>query len=487
MTEAKHYDVIVVGAGLSGICAGYHLQKTCPTKTYAILEAREALGGTWDLFRYPGIRSDSDMYTLGFSFKPWKNAQAIADGPAILEYLNETAAENGIDEKIRFNTRVRRVEWSSEKQQWTVVSKVKGKRALQRLTCNYLIGCSGYYRYDGAYQPDFVGQDDFQGTIVHPQFWDESLDYANKRVVVIGSGATAVTLVPEMAKTAAHVTMLQRSPTYVVSMPQVDTKAERLKKLLPEKVAYELIRAKNVMYQLLTYQLARRAPGFVAKNLVGEVKAAMKDGYDVEKHFTPSYDPWDQRVCMVPDGDLFVAINEGRASVVTDHIERFTATGIRLKSGAEIPADIIVTATGLELQLMGGGTLSVDGEDVNPGERLLYKGSMMNDVPNAVLCTGYTNASWTLKAELSIEYVCRLINYMDHRGYGVFCPRLNDPTVKRLPVVDFKSGYIQRAIGTVPWQGDRAPWRLHQNYLLDRRMFRHTKLEDGVLEFTAAQ
>lgn len=460
----EHFDVVVIGAGLSGIGAGYHLQTKSPDRSYVILEGRDRLGGTWDLFRYPGIRSDSDMYTLGFSFRPWTDAKAIADGPAILRYLEDTAREYGIDRHIRYRHRVKRADWSSADARWTVVVEHDGME--RRFTCAFLFACTGYYDYARGYMPDFPGASDFRGQIVHPQFWTDEIDYAGKRVVVIGSGATAVTLVPELAKRAAHLTMLQRSPTYIVARPSEDAIANCLRRWLPSKAAYAVTRWKNVLLQQYFYRIARKHPDKAKERIVDMVRQELGPDYDVGTHFTPSYKPWDQRLCLVPDADLFAAIREGKAEVVTDAIERFTANGIRLASGRELEADLVVTATGLELQLMGGIPVSVDGEEVRWSDRMTYKGMMFSDVPNFAIAFGYTNASWTLKADLTAAYVTRLLNAMNKRGMRQVTPRLAAP-VEPLPFLDFTSGYVQRAMAQFPRQGSRKPWRLHQNYLRD--------------------
>lgn len=478
-----HFDVLVVGAGLSGIGAGYHLQTKCPRKTYAILEARDAIGGTWDLFRYPGIRSDSDMYTLGYSFRPWKGEKAMADGPSILEYIRDTAREYGIDRHIRFGHQVERVSWSSDTGLWTVEARVKDKGELTRLSCRFLFMCSGYYDYDAGYTPEFQGVERFRGRIVHPQKWTDDVAYAGKRVVVVGSGATAVTLVPELAKTAAHVTMLQRSPTYILALPGSDRVARWLDRRLPSGVAYEIARWKNVGRSMAFFKFSRRFPEPAKKWIVGEARRSLGPGFDVEPHFTPRYSPWDQRLCVVPDGDLFDAIKSGRAEVVTDHIETFTETGLKLKSGKELEADIVVTATGLKLKLLGGAKISVDGRDVELGRALMYKGALFRDVPNLAIAIGYTNASWTLKCDLTCEYVCRLLNYMARNGHRTCAPRLKDLGMTEEPVIDLTSGYVQRSRSEIPRQGAKAPWRVYQNYFLDLLGLKYGSVEDGVIEF----
>jgi cation diffusion facilitator CzcD-associated flavoprotein CzcO len=485
--QSEHFDVLIVGAGLSGIGAGYHLQQKCPSKSFALLEGRDCIGGTWDLFRYPGIRSDSDMFTLGYSFKPWTNPKAIADGPSILNYVRDTATENGIDKKIRFRHKVKRASWSTPDARWNVeAERTSGEGATEmvRFTCNFLFVCSGYYRYEDGYTPEFLGRDDFKGEIVHPQKWPEALDYAGKRVVVIGSGATAVTLVPEMAKLAAHVTMLQRSPTYVVARPAQDELAIKLRKRLGNSIAYHLIRWRNVMFSMYFFQLARRQPERVKKLILGGVRMALGPDYDVATHFNPRYNPWDQRLCLVPDGDLFNSIREKRASVATCEIDRFTEKGIRLKDGSELEADIIVTATGLVVQMLGGMEVAVDGRAVDFARTLNYKGMMYSDVPNLASTFGYTNASWTLKCDLTCEYVCRLLNYMDRRGYKQCMPHNVDPTIEELPSLSFSSGYVQRALAKMPKQGSKRPWRLYQNYALDLVTLRFGKVNDGVMRYS---
>ena len=479
-----HLDVLVVGAGLSGIGAGCHLQTNCPDKTYAILEARDSLGGTWDLFRYPGIRSDSDMYTLGYSFRPWSEAKAIADGPSILSYVRETARDYGVDRKIRFNHRVVRAEWSTADARWTVEAKRGDTEETVLFTCGFLFMCSGYYRYDSGYTPDFPGVDRFQGPVVHPQHWNGDVDYAGKRVVVIGSGATAVTLVPAMAETAAHVTMLQRSPSYVVSLPAEDPIAKLARRLLPAKLAYSIVRWKNVLITMAVFQLSRRRPRAVRKLIRKGVEGRLPAGYDIDTHFNPRYNPWDQRMCLVPDGDLFESICDGRASVVTDEVARFTETGLELASGDELEADLIVSATGLNLLVVGGMQIVVDGREVEIPKTMGYKGMMLSGVPNLALALGYTNASWTLKCDLTCEYVCRLLKHMDEHGYRQCTPQNRDPSVTEQPFIDFSSGYIVRAIHTFPKQGSKPPWRLYQNYARDILALKYGTLEDGAMEFS---
>ena len=482
---SEHLDVLIVGAGLSGIAAAYHLKARNPGKRYAILEAREALGGTWDLFRYPGIRSDSDMYTLGYSFRPWSSEKAIADGPDILNYVRDTARELGIDREIRFRHRVVRADWSSQDARWTVDVARADTGATVQLTCGFLFMCAGYYSYEQGYAPEFAGAADFRGRIVHPQFWTDDIDYAGKRVVVIGSGATAVTLVPAMAPTAAHVTMLQRSPTYVVSRPAVDRVAERLKRTLPASVAHDAARWKNVLLGSAFYNFCKRFPAAARRMIEKGVKAQLPPDYDTATHFSPTYNPWDQRLCLVPDGDLFRAIRQGTVEVVTDHIERFTATGIRLKSGRELPADLIITATGLRMQFLGGMEVTVDGKPVVPAQTRVYKGAMLSGVPNLAMAVGYTNASWTLKCELIAQYVARLIEHMDRHGLAS-CVPTPGPDVGDEPMMDLASGYIQRAQAQFPRQGSKVPWKLYQNYLRDTVMLRRGTVDERGLVFSAA-
>ncbi len=482
----EHVDVLIVGAGLSGIGAGYHLQESCPGRSYLILEGRDCTGGTWDLFRYPGIRSDSDMYTLGYSFRPWTHANAIADGPTILNYVRDTAREAGIDKRIRFNHKVKSANWSSADARWTVDAEIGAAGETVQLSCNFLFMCSGYYSYKGGYTPEFPGIARFAGRVVHPQKWTPDIEYAGKRVVVIGSGATAVTLVPEMAKQAAHVTMLQRSPTYVVSRPAKDRIANGLRRWLPAKTAYHITRWKNVLLGMYFFRLCKRRPDFVKKMIVDGIQAAIGTKTDVAKHFTPRYKPWDQRLCLVPDGDLFRAIYTGKASVVTDHIDTFTEKGIKLKSGAELEADLVVTATGLNLNVLGDLSLTVDGKTLDPAKTFNYKGMMYSDVPNMASSFGYTNASWTLKCDLTCEYVCRILNHMAKHGYRQCTPRNHDPSITAEPWIDFTSGYVQRSLDIFPKQGSKAPWRLHQNYARDLLALRFGKVDDGVMEFSGA-
>jgi monooxygenase len=477
---AEHLDVLIVGAGLSGIGAAFHLQTLCPDRSYAVLEGRAAIGGTWDLFRYPGIRSDSDMYTLGYRFKPWVGAKAIADGPSILSYIRETATEHGIDRHIRFDTRVVSAAWDSAAAAWTVTVERGAERVRDTLTCGFLYLCSGYYDYARGHAPDFRDQERFGGRIVHPQFWPDDLNVAGKRVVVIGSGATAVTLVPELAKTAALVTMLQRSPSYVVARPSEDAVARVLRRVLPAGWAYGATRWKNVLLGGFFFNQMRKHPALAKKRLLGWVRDHLGPEYDVDRHFTPRYDPWDQRLCLVPDADLFAAIRDERASVVTDTIDRFTPDGIMLSSGETLPVDVVVTATGLELKLMGGIALSVDGQAIDPAQHYAYKGMMFSDVPNLALAFGYTNASWTLKADLTSAYVCRLLNTMRRRGVRQATPRLSDKAMDEAEFLEFTSGYIERARHTLPKQGAKAPWRLHQSYTRDLFQLRFGSVDDDM-------
>jgi monooxygenase len=482
----EHVDVLIVGAGLSGIGAGCHLQDRCPDKTYAILEARESIGGTWDLFRYPGVRSDSDMYTLGYSFRPWRGAKAIADGPSILSYVRETAREYGVEEKVRFHHRVVRAEWSSQDARWTVEAERTDTGDTVWLSCGFLLACSGYYRYDEGYTPELPGAERFAGRIVHPQRWSEDVEYAGRHVVVVGSGATAVTLVPAMAQSAAHVTMLQRSPTYIASLPSEDPLAKRLGRVLPASAAYTVMRWKGVLLMMLSFQYSRRRPQAMKALLRRGLERQLPPGFDIDRHFTPTYNPWDQRLCVVPDGDLFEAIREGRASVVTDRIETFTERGLKLASGAELEADLVVTATGLNLLALGGMEIAVDGREVKLSETMNYKGMMLSGVPNLGLAAGYTNASWTLKCDLTHEYVCRLLRHMDEHGYRQCTPHNRDPSVTERPFIDLASGYVLRSIDQFPKQGSKAPWRLYQNYALDIVSLRYGALEDGAMEFSSA-
>ena len=484
---SEHVDVVVVGAGLSGIGAGYHLQTMSPDRSYVILEGRESLGGTWDLFKYPGVRSDSDMHTLGFSFKPWTEAKSIADGPSILKYLKQTVSQFGIDKHIRYGQLVTKAQWSTDDAQWTVTSTNKATGVTNIYTCSFLFMCSGYYSYKKGHTPEFTGRERFKGTIVHPQEWPTDLDYAGKRVVVIGSGATAVTIVPSMADKAAHVTMLQRSPTYMVSRPDHDVLANRMRKVLPPKMAYNLTRFKNTWRQQLVYNKTRTDPNKVKQLLLGGIQLELGAEYDIAKHFTPNYNPWDQRLCLVPNGDFFKAMREGKASVVTDHIASFTETGIQLASGEHLDADIIVTATGLELVTLGEMDFFVDGNQVDFAKTWTYKGFAYSDIPNMASTFGYINASWTLRSDLTAEYVCRLLNHMRKKGVAQCTPRLReqDRNMKERPWIDgFSSGYMQRMMHRMPRQGDHEPWINPQNYRRDKKMFKHSPIDDGVMQFS---
>jgi monooxygenase len=480
----EHIDVVIIGAGLSGIGAGYRLQTRCPRKRYVIFEARDQLGGTWDLFRFPGVRSDSDMFTLGYPFRPWKNAKAIADGPAILKYLRETAQEFGIDRHIRFQHRVHSASWSSEQAHWLLEIKAPNGETLQ-CTCDFLYGCTGYYRYDAGYEPSFPCADRFHGQVVHPQHWPEDLDYAGKKVVVIGSGATAVTLVPAMARTAAHVTMLQRSPSYLLSLPARDPLAGLLRRWLPASIVHRFVRWKNILVSLGIYQLSRRAPATARRLLREGAAKSLPQGYEVDKHFNPRYQPWDQRLCLVPDADFFKAVRKGRASVVTDQIETFTERGVRLQSGQELDADIIVTATGLQLLALGSVRLAVDGAPVDPGQTFIYKGTMLSNVPNFAFCIGYTNASWTLRADLASTFVCRLLRHMDRHGYRTCMPVGNLASLRAKPLLQLTSGYVLRAAANLPKQATQKPWLIRQNYILDLFTMKLSRLEDGIIRFGA--
>jgi monooxygenase len=483
---ANHIDVLIIGGGLSGIAAAYHLQKKCPKKTFAILEARPRIGGTWDLFQYPGIRSDSDMFTLGYSFRPWMEGEAIANGDKILDYIKQTAVEFGIDKKIQFGMRAKRAVWSTRNATWTIAAERAEDGETVPITCNFLFACSGYYNYEAGYLPSFAGSERFTGQVIHPQKWPEDLQYDAKQVVVIGSGATAVTLVPALAARAAKVTMLQRSPTYVFSRPNRDRLANFLRRNLPSNLSYALIRWRNILFGIYFFRLCKRSPERVKKWLLKQIQTALGPDFDVAKHFTPRYNPWDQRMCLVPDGDLFEAIKSKKAEVVTDEIQNFTEHGIQLKSGAELPADIIIAATGLNLIALGGMQIIIDGRAVDPAKSLSYRGTMYSGIPNLASAFGYTNASWTLKCELTCDYVCRLLNYMDKKGTQVCVPQKEDPSVQEEPWLNLNSGYILRVADKLPKQGSKMPWRLRQNYVLDIMNLRHGSLEDGVMQFSQA-
>jgi cation diffusion facilitator CzcD-associated flavoprotein CzcO len=479
-----HVDVLIVGAGLSGIGAAHTISTQFPQRSYAILEARDAIGGTWDLFRYPGVRSDSDMHTLGYRFRPWEAARAIADGPAILDYVRDTARADGTDAHIRYHHTVVHASWSTPDARWTVEVLRTDTGETVHLTASFLFLCPGYYNYDKGYTPEFPGIGDFAGQVVHPQFWPEDLDYTGKKVVVIGSGATAVTLVPALTDKAEHVTMLQRSPTYIAALPGEDPIAKGLHKVLPKRVVFPLVRWKNILLFILNYQLSRRHPALMKTLIRKGQERLLPAGYDIDTHFTPAYNPWDQRICVVPDGDLFAAISAGTADIVTDHIDTFTPTGIRLTSGQELDADIVVTATGLEMQLLGGMGVTVDGEEADLTTSLAYRATMLSGIPNTVFVIGYTNASWTLKADLVGQFVGRLLSYMDERGYTMVVPENTDPTVREVPLMDFQAGYVLRALDRMPKAGNKAPWQLKQNYALDLIPLRYGKFDDGALRFS---
>lgn len=478
-----NFDVLIIGAGISGIGAACHLSRQCPSKRVAILERRKDLGGTWDLFKYPGIRSDSDMFTFGYNFRPWTDTRTLADGPSIKQYVTDTAREHGVDKKIHFGRKVTGASWDSDTQQWTISVTNEASGEAESWTTRFIMLCTGYYNYDRGYRPEFPGEEDFKGPIVHPQHWPEDLDYTGKRVVIIGSGATAVTLLPAMAEDTAHITMLQRTPTYILPLPGVDPMARRLMGVLPEMVAYRLMRSRNIAMQWLSYVASRTFPEQTRNLILRVVRRQLRGKVGLE-HFTPDYYPWDQRMCVVPDGDLFRVLRNGRASIVTDHIDRFTEHGIRLKSGRELEADIIVTATGLDLQMLGGMTLNVDGKPHRPQDGMLYKSVLIEGVPNAAMVIGYINASWTLRADLAAEYLCRLIKHMDRNGYAVATPVDTENSKTDETVMgSLKSGYIQRATDRMPRQGSHGPWRLTHDYYRDITMLRKAPIEDGYLRF----
>ncbi len=476
-------DLVIIGAGLSGIGAAVHLKKALPDASYTILEAREQLGGTWDLFRYPGIRSDSDMFTLGYSFRPWTDPKAIADGASILAYIRETAEAYGVDRHITYRRRVERATWSTTEARWEIEARDPSTGELHRVYARFLFSCTGYYDYAEGYTPELPGRETFRGRIVHPQKWTEDIRYDDARVVVIGSGATAVTLVPALAKRAAHVTMLQRSPSYVLSLPSKDRFASRAQAKLSKTQAYRLTRWKNVLFSMGFYEFCRRAPARSRRYIVDHMTRKFGGSVDRERDLSPAYDPWDQRLCLVPDGDLFKAVKSGRASVVTDHIDTFTETGIRLRSGRELPADLVVTATGLKLKFGGGAKLEVDGREVSLQSCTVYKGLMLSDVPNLAFVIGYTNASWTLKGDLPAQYVCRLLTHMRKKKYAVVTPRRSEDEAGQEPLIHLSSGYVQRAQAALPHQGSRTPWKLFQNYPVDLAFLRLGRIEDGVLRF----
>jgi len=482
--ENNHTDVIIIGAGISGIAAAYNLKKSCPNKSFLLLEGRSSIGGTWDLFQYPGIRSDSDMCTMGYRFKPWVGRKVVADGPSILQYLKDIVTENSIDQYIRFNRMVDSVSWSKENKQWSLSINTNNDYPTDNLTCDFILFCGGYYNYDQGYKPAFPGEEDFKGEIIHPQQWPSNLDYKNKKVVVIGSGATAVTIIPSMADHTDHITMLQRSPTYYIIGPEEDPLGNFFRKYTTDRLAYIIVRWKNILFsQWFFFNQARARPKKVKAWLISEIKNKLKPDYDIDKHFTPQYNPWDQRICLVPGGDFFNAINEDKASVVTDQIERFTENGITLKSGEKLDADIIITATGLNMEVAGDMKIIVDGNDLDISSKMFYKSMMIADVPNMVVTFGYTNASWTLKADLTAEYTCRLINYIDTKGFD-YCMAITDESVEEKGVwLDFTSGYVERAKHKFPKQGARAPWTNTQQYLSDLIALRYGKIKDKDLKF----
>lgn len=482
MTSMKqdYVDVLIVGAGVSGIAAAHYLQERCPSKTYAILEARSAMGGTWDLFQYPGIRSDSDLYTFGYSFRPWLEDEAFASGAKIKAYVEDTARENGIDKNIRFNHRIVTAAWDSKTALWTVTAEADGQS--KTMTCHVLYMCAGYYNYAEGYLPKWDGTSDFGGQIIHPQAWPENLDYTDKKIVVIGSGATAVTLIPSLAQAAAHVTMLQRSPTYIIEMPARDGMAVFTKKILGAKISHTLMRWKNILRTIFYFQLARRFPKYMKKQIMAGATTALGPDFKTSVHLNPSYDPWDQRVCVDKDGEMFAAIRSGKADIVTDRIANFTQTGVALESGIELDADIVIAATGLNMQFMGGVDLSVDGTPLDLSQTYMYKGMMFSGLPNVFYSVGYTNASWTLKCELIARYACRLINAMDKQGKQIITPEADDSIVPQ-PALDLQSGYIFRAEKILPKQGLDAPWRVHQNYVLDKLSLGMGSLKDKAMTF----
>ena len=483
----EHFDVVIIGAGLSGIGAGYAVQTHCKGKRYAILEGRDVIGGTWDLFRYPGVRSDTDMYTLGYSFRPWTQPYSMADGASILQYVRDTAREFGIDQHIRFKHQVRSAAWSSDTARWTVEADVGPEKTAVTYTCGFLYLCSGYYDYAEGFAPQWPGQDEFAGQVIHPQFWPPSLDYAGKQVVIVGSGATAVTLVPSMSDKAAHVTMLQRSPSYVASLPSADSVANALHRWLPTKLAHKLARGKSVAFAMAFFTLCRSKPAFAKKLLRAGVAKQLPADFDMHTHFKPRYEPWDERVCFVRDGDLFHAVTAGRASIETDSIERFTRDGLILSSGKILKADVVVTATGLKLKTCAGMNFSVDGRAVDLGKTYAYQGMMLSGVPNMAFCVGYTNASWTLRADLASRYVTRLINYMAHSGQPICLPSCDESTMTPEPLIGLRSGYVLRSVASFPKQGASAPWRMAQNYLVDLINLRWRSVTHQNLVFSRAK
>jgi cation diffusion facilitator CzcD-associated flavoprotein CzcO len=480
----EHLDVLVVGAGISGVAAGRYLNRRCPDVEYTILESRGAIGGTWDLYRYPGVRSDSDIHTLGYGFKPWTRSRSLADGDTILEYVREAARENGVEEKVRFHHRVVRIEWSSAESRWAVEAERTDTGETVHLTCGFIWVCGGYFRYDEGHLPEFEGTERFAGRIAHPHRWPEDLEYEGKRVVVIGSGATAVSLVPALAERAEHVTMLQRSPSYLFPVPGVDPFAKLMRRILPTRAAYAVTRWKDVVASSIVFSFCRRFPEAAKRIIRKAAESALPPDYDFDKHLSPRYNPWEERPCALRDGDLYQRINEGRAEIVTDRIEAFTETGLRLESGTELEADVIVTATGFNLQFLGGIQPVVDGEEVDISRVLTYKGMMASGIPNLAFSMGYVNASWTLKIEVTSEFVCRLLNHMREHGLTEVVP-VPGPSIEEEPIIDFSSGYIQRALHRLPKQGTEVPWKLRQNYLLDTRMIKRGPIEDGALRFSA--
>jgi cation diffusion facilitator CzcD-associated flavoprotein CzcO len=484
-TVVESFDVVIIGAGLSGIGAACHLTRKTPSKSFVVLESRKEIGGTWDLFRYPGIRSDSDMHTLGYSFKPWKHEKSIADGSSILRYIHETAEEYDVQKNIRHGQKVEVVSWDSVKGVWTIILSKQGQNTTT-ISCSYIYSCTGYYRYDKGYMPEFSNLESFSGQIIHPQRWPDNFNYDGKTVVVIGSGATAITLVPAMAKSAKHVTMLQRSPTYVISSPSTDKLAAKIERFLPEKMAYMVTRWKNVIAQMILYRMSKRWPDYIRGKLIHWTKLQLGKDFDVDEHFSPQYKPWDQRLCLVPNGDLFKSLRKGSSSIVTDHIDQFYDKGIRLKSGKSLEADVVVTATGLELLALGGIKIEVDGKFVDISETTQYKGMMLSDVPNLFFATGYTNASWTLKCDLTSEYVCRLINHLDKTNKNICVPRTKNSTLKQVMSIGLESGYVQRSIDKFPKEGIISPWKLHQNYFLDLIGLRFKSVKDDFMEFSSS-
>jgi cation diffusion facilitator CzcD-associated flavoprotein CzcO len=480
--DGTHADLIIVGAGISGIDAAYRLKTRCPDRSWLILEARERIGGTWDLFRFPGVRSDSDMFTLGFPFRPWRSDLSIVDGPSIRQYVEDTAREYAIFDKIRFGHKAVRANWSSKDARWTIEAEEAGRTL--RLTSSFLYFASGYYDYAAGHRPRWDGEEDFRGRIVHPQFWPEDVDYAGKRIAVIGSGATAVTMVPALAETAAHVTMVQRTPSYIVARPARDPIARGLQRFLPAALADRLVRWKNVLLTMFSFWQARKRPRKFSDWIAAQLSKALPPDYPIERDFRPPYDPWDQRLCLVPDGDLFAAMRSGKVSIATGVIDRFTPGGLRMASGETIDCDIIVTATGLAVKLLGGIELSVDGEPVRPSDLMIYKGMMLSGVPNLFIAFGYTNASWTLRSDLTARSVCRLLNRMKRDGHEVCAPRA-DPGAEPRPVMELTSGYVRRAEATLPKQGHRHPWRVPQNYLRDTAAMTFRPIDEG-LEFRKA-